>query len=231
MFSYYGSKSKVVDYYPPPKHGLIIEPFAGSARYALKYWDREVILNDKSEVITGIWRWLQECSVDDILRLPDLKKGDKLDAVKFDCQAQRWLMGFISGRGLYMPAATVSEWGETEITRAKKRIIANLHKIKHWKILDGCYSELPNVEATHFIDPPYKKGGHKYVCSSLDIDFEALAHWVDGLRGQVIVCENMRASWMDFKPLVKMQGSMRGSVEAIWSNEPTNYDNVQLAMF
>jgi len=33
MFSYYGSKSKIVDYYPPPKHKRIIEPFAGSARY------------------------------------------------------------------------------------------------------------------------------------------------------------------------------------------------------
>ena len=31
MFSYYGSKSKIVDYYPPPKHKKIIEPFAGSA--------------------------------------------------------------------------------------------------------------------------------------------------------------------------------------------------------
>ena len=30
MFSYYGSKGKIVDYYPPPKHKKIIEPFAGS---------------------------------------------------------------------------------------------------------------------------------------------------------------------------------------------------------
>ena len=51
MFSYYGSKSKVVDLYPRPKFDKIIEPFAGSARYALKYFDRDVLLVDKYEVI------------------------------------------------------------------------------------------------------------------------------------------------------------------------------------
>jgi site-specific DNA-adenine methylase len=35
MFSYYGSKSKIVKYYPCPAHDKIIEPFAGSARYSL----------------------------------------------------------------------------------------------------------------------------------------------------------------------------------------------------
>ena len=30
MFSYYGSKSKIVGYYPKPEHNKIIEPFAGS---------------------------------------------------------------------------------------------------------------------------------------------------------------------------------------------------------
>lgn len=51
MFSYYGSKSKVVDLYPSPKFGKIIEPFAGSARYSLKYFDRDVLLVDKDVFI------------------------------------------------------------------------------------------------------------------------------------------------------------------------------------
>lgn len=42
MFSYYGSKSKIVNYYPPPKENIIIEPFAGSARYSLKYFDNPI---------------------------------------------------------------------------------------------------------------------------------------------------------------------------------------------
>jgi len=45
MFSYYGSKSKIVDCYPAPRYDKIIEPFAGSARYSLKWWNREYALD------------------------------------------------------------------------------------------------------------------------------------------------------------------------------------------
>ena len=55
MWSYYGSKSKVVDLYPPPKFDKIIEPFAGSARYALKWFDRDILLVDKYPVIVDLW--------------------------------------------------------------------------------------------------------------------------------------------------------------------------------
>ncbi len=59
MWSYYGAKTSIVDYYPKPKFDKIIEPFAGTARYALKYFDRDVLLVDKYDVIVKIWRWLQ----------------------------------------------------------------------------------------------------------------------------------------------------------------------------
>lgn len=64
MWSYYGSKSKVVHLYPRPEYGKIIEPFAGSARYSLRYFDRDVLLVDKYEVVVRIWKWLQHCSPD-----------------------------------------------------------------------------------------------------------------------------------------------------------------------
>ena len=42
---YYGSKSKIVNKYPEPEYGKkIIEPFAGTAQYSLKYWDRDIVL-------------------------------------------------------------------------------------------------------------------------------------------------------------------------------------------
>ena len=59
MWSYYGSKTKLVDLYPPPKTDKIIEPFCGSAKYSLKYWDKQVLLIDKYSVIVDLWRWLQ----------------------------------------------------------------------------------------------------------------------------------------------------------------------------
>lgn len=37
MFSYYGSKSKIVSLYPKPRYNLVIEPFAGCAWYSLLY--------------------------------------------------------------------------------------------------------------------------------------------------------------------------------------------------
>ena len=92
MFSYYGSKSKVVDLYPSPKFGKIIEPFAGSARYSLKYFDREVILVDKYPVIVDLWKWLQQTSESDIMGLPNLENGQSLD--NFDLpKGAKYLIG------------------------------------------------------------------------------------------------------------------------------------------
>src|SRR3990167_9750884 len=106
MFSYYGSKSKIVDCYPKPKHRKIIEPFAGSARYSLKYFDREVLLVDKYEVIVRIWKYLQQCSVGDIKKLPEPTVGQKINRDDFDCIEQAWLMGFLVQQGVSSPMLT-----------------------------------------------------------------------------------------------------------------------------
>lgn len=71
MWSYYGSKSKIIDVYPPPEYDKIIEPFCGTARYALKYWDREVLLVDKYDVIVKIWHYLQQAGERDTFLTSD----------------------------------------------------------------------------------------------------------------------------------------------------------------
>lgn len=58
MWSYYGSKSKIIDYYPAPKFDKIIEPFAGSARYSLKFFDKNITLVDLSESVVNAWKYL-----------------------------------------------------------------------------------------------------------------------------------------------------------------------------
>ena len=78
MFSYYGSKSKIVGLYPPPKYSKIIEPFAGSARYSLKYFDRDILLIEKYEPLVKLWKWLQIATEKDIDNLPILKRGEKI---------------------------------------------------------------------------------------------------------------------------------------------------------
>ena len=228
MFSYYGSKSKIVDYYPPPKHKRIIEPFAGSARYSLKYWQNDVLLVDKYPVIVGIWNYLIQATKADILSLPDLKTGDNVDSFNLS-QEEKWLIGFCINGGSAQPKKTAKDyntWGE-----AKIRIADDVQKIKHWKAILGSYDELENEEATWFIDPPYQFGGHEYKCSNKNIDFAKLAEWCMSRNGQVIVCENTKADWLPFKPMVEMQGTMFRTTEAIWSNQRTNYDAVQQSLF
>ncbi len=130
MWSYYGAKTNVVDYYPAPKYGKIIEPFAGTARYSLKYFERDVLLVDKYEVVVKIWKWLQKCSPNDVLKLPRLKSGESLNDYNFDCEEEKWLLGFLVGFGLEAPRlkATSNRTHErpNHINYSLQRIAKNL---------------------------------------------------------------------------------------------------------
>lgn len=141
MFSYYGAKTKLVNMYPAPIHNTIVEPFAGSARYALKYWDKEVHLFDTSEIVVGIWDYLINASVKDIEALPEITThGEK--PPDYLCKEEKWLLGFAMNRGSSTPKNSCSGWcaRDNEIGRHKKRILANLDKIRHWKITLGDYT-------------------------------------------------------------------------------------------
>ena len=217
MFSYYGSKSKIVHLYPPPKHGLIIEPFAGSARYALRYFDREVLLIDKYPVIVEIWKYLQQASEKDILGLPKLQKQERIpDSLSV---IEKRLLGFMVVNAAAAPQSKVCSFEGINVERDLKRVANNLHKIRHWKIQLGTYLDAPSVEATWFIDPPYFKGGEHYVHSTKQLDFEQLSDWCKSRKGQTIVCENSAASWLPFNRLCRMHGSMKATTEVFWTNE------------
>lgn len=235
MFSYYGAKTNLIGLYPKPKHGKVIEPFAGSARYALKHFEKEVLLIDKYEVIVNIWRWLQKCSPHDILSLPrSLPAGTILADVSFDCEEARNLTAFVYGCGDYKPRTKLTE--RKTVDRPNhgnynlKRIASNLFKIKHWEIICGDYTEAPNTEASWFVDPPYQFGGQAYVMSSKKIDFNHLGQWCKERQGQVIVCENTKADWLPFLPVKSQRGSLFTTTEAIWTNTPTVYNNEQLKL-
>ena len=229
MFSYYGSKSKIVDYYPPPKHKRIIEPFAGSARYSLKYWQNDVLLVDKYPVIVEVWNYLKNASEADIKGLPKLDTGQTIDDYDLS-DIERKFMGFMVQDGTTGMRRTASYFAVKRMDEKFDFIIKNLHKIKHWEIKLGSYDELENIEATWFIDPPYEFGGHEYKCSNKNIDFNKLAEWCKERNGQAIVCENTKATWLPFKPMKEMQGTMFKTTEAIWSNIKTNYDNEQILL-
>lgn len=219
MFSYYGSKSKIIHLYPSPQYPKIIEPFAGSARYALKYWDRDVLLVDKYEVIVKVWHFLQAASPADILGLPDLKCGQIVpDTLS---EGERLLMGFLIAGGNATTRYKVASFDGIDVARDLKRIAKELPKIKHWEIRLGSYEEVPNQEATWFIDPPYQVGGHKYKFGNKGFDFCTLSQWSQSRQGQVIVCENTKADWLPFWPIGNLSGAYSKTTEAIWSNQVT----------
>lgn len=225
----------MVNFYPPPMFGKIIEPFAGSARYALKYYDRDVLLVDKYDVIIKIWKWLQLCSKDDILKLPRMKEGERVSDHKFDCEEAALLMGFLVGRSVESPRNKAT-WRATTarpngINYNLKKIANNLFKIKHWKIDLGDYADIPNQKATWYVDPPYEFGGYIYKESGRNIDYISLAEWCQSRSGQAIVCENTSGTWLPFVPMKSQRGSNRSTTEAIWSNYPTPFDFRQQEMF
>ena len=101
MFSYYGSKWRLAPEYPPSKHHLIIEPFAGSACYSL-YWGvaycnylfspPNVQLYDKNEKICMIWDYLINAKATEIKALPLLESDEQIPSHL--CDEARYLIGF-----------------------------------------------------------------------------------------------------------------------------------------
>lgn len=233
MFSYYGAKTNIVHLYPKPRYNKIIEPFAGSPRYSLRHFDNDITLVDKYDVVIKIWRWLQQATEKDVLDMPrKLDRTQTFDDFGFS-EGQRLFFSFISGCGdarpRNIPTARKTIDRPNHINYNLQRVAKNLFKIRHWKIIEGTYEQLPNEEATWFIDPPYQHGGYVYVENK--INFAHLSQWSMGRQGQVIVCENTKADWMDFKPVHKQRGSLKSTTEAIWCNHSTAYDHAPLKLF
>jgi len=234
MWSYYGSKSKLVKYYPSPKYNTIIEPFAGAAWYSVTHRKNNVILNEKYDVVYNIWNWLiNEAESEEFLEDIVFHRGDRIYNIVPDKRKEyQDLVGFMSYRGGASPFNKIGKWAcgsnnneNAEATDIHKRLVEisqKVKEIKHWKVIHGDYRDLHDTEATWYIDPPYQFGGEHYKESADNIDFLELAEWCKSRKGQVIVCENTKADWLPFEPLVKIYGSKKKSTEAIWLNDGFN---------
>jgi site-specific DNA-adenine methylase len=221
MFYYYGRKEKVFKYYSPPKYDTIIEPFAGSAVYSLKNYEKNIIILDKDERIINIWKYLKSATSQEILSLPLIIKGQSLNDTEFDnlTSVQKDLISFFSNPSSSQPKRSVGKfniWHE----KNRKRLSEDVNKIRHWEIILGDYRDIPNQKATWFIDPPYQgNGGKYYKHGNKDMNYDELREWITSREGQVIVCENSEAEWLDFKPLKNLQGQRRKTVEVVWETD------------
>lgn len=203
MFYYYGRKKQIAKHYPKAQFDTIVEPFAGAASYSLfgSNWQKEVILVEKDERVAAIWKWLiEDATPEAISRLPDLKVGEKSSEFLHIIHAAT-KMAF-KYKTIKVTPVLERNW---EIS--KRTMALNVHKVKHWKLIIGDYSEAPSVEATWFIDPPYRnEPGEGYQHSSKLIDYEKLAKWVKTRKGQLICCEGEYGDYLPFSPLLELFG-------------------------
>lgn len=212
FFTYFGGKYRAAPRYPAPRYRTIIEPFAGSAGYALRHPDKQVLLIEKNETLVGVWDYLIHVSAEEVRRLPDLRAGERTQDLKVSPEA-RALIGFWLNKGSAAPGKSPSAWMRAGThansfwgPRIRQRIAQQVEAIRHWRVQWGDYTEALDIPATWFVDPPYQKAGKDYRCSASDLDFAALGEWCLLRKGQVMVCENSGADWLPFQPFHTIKG-------------------------
>lgn len=230
FWRYYGGKYRAAPRYPRPMLDTIVEPFAGAAGYATRYAAHNVILIEKYQVIAEIWRYLIGVSASEILRIPaNVQHVDDLPL--WVPQPARDLIGWWLNAATVSPRKQLSVGrkrlaltgrkfeGWTEATRA--RVASQVDHIRHWQIIEGDYTNAPDIAATWFIDPPYNNRAGSYYVES-DVDYAKLARWCRGRSGQLIVCENEGATWLPFKYFATLKAGVngKGSREVAYTDSP-----------
>ena len=235
FFTFYGGKWRAAPHYPAPVHDTIVEPFAGSAGYALRYPDRNVVLVERDPVIAATWRYLLQVTPAEILALPDIGMDQTVEDLDV-CEEARLLIGWWLKGGARRPnrratgwmikstlpgyknGGAASWWG----ANIRERVASQLQHIRHWTLIEGNYVEAPSRAATWFIDPPYNNAaGAHYVFGRHQLDYPKVAEWCRARRGQVLVCEQIGATWLPFTPFRVIRTATncgaRVSQEAIWT--------------
>lgn len=224
FFSFYGSKWRVSNRYSAPRFNTIVEPFAGSAGYSLRHSNRKIILNDLDPVVYRIWRDLIRANADDVRSMPPNWEG----IISMDESGLRDMARFWLNKGASVPSNSPSSWmidgrwGTQFWGNSKRDLIASqVEAINHWEVTNLSYRDIDVDsigEATWFIDPPYQgAAGRSY--KQHKIDFSELADWCKSLRGQVIVCEQHGADWLDFMPFMNAKSRRGFSREVVWMND------------
>ena len=218
MFPYAGSKGRLARKYPAPTRGRVVEPFCGSARYSLLHRDRDVWVNDIDPLIYRIWRYIQQATVNEIKALPVLKAGESLDRHRWLSVEERALLGFAIGYSETSPRIVCTEWSDRKerCRRLKERLLDYQPYVRDWRITNLHYADLPDVDATWFVDPPYRHARvrYRYHCVA---DYDRLARWCRSRRGQVIVCEGAGADWLPFRHLAhQVTARVKRYEEMVW---------------
>ena len=248
LWSYAGGKWRGAKHYGPPRADELIEPFAGSACYAL-YWEHpRVSLYDVSPDVCDVWEWVLGCSEDDVRRIPDgfersedwaeLPDGPRqlvfwnvkyADARVF-ARLPDWYLLFCRTGERTGPLRKADAYADGRPRdnrsqrywgkRMKARLIAAKPLMKDWTIQLMHYGCIPQRRAHWFVDPPYQgECGKRYPYHH--IDYAHLGAWCRGLPGPVDVCERHGADWLPFEPLYVNHAAHSGKRvrEVVWRKE------------
>ena len=216
FFHYYGSKFNLAIRYPKPEHNVVVEAFAGSAGYSVRYAVKHSILFDADPIIIGVWNYLINADTKRILSLPDIKEC--VDEVPDLVEAERHLIGFWLNASVVSPCKRPSSWMRGGLKPnafwgpyIRQRIANQLDAIRGWKAINiDCLSvgnEDTHTPATWFVDPPYMDGGSHYRYNN--VDYKKLATWCNTRCGLVIVCERGLANWLPFTPIGYFKSTAR----------------------
>ena len=212
FFPYIGSKYTLAPRYGAPRYPVVIEPFCGSAAYAVRHNIKHAILIDKFYKICDLWGYLVAARPKDIMKLPiDFDRISQLDIP----DGAKYLIGFWISKGDAEPKDTRSAWARQyrydPICRVwneavRDRIAKQVDLIKEWEILWGDFQLAPDIEATWFVDPPYFDAGRRCY-NDWQIDYPKLERFCRTRLGQLIVCEGSDAPWFEFKHFANARGT------------------------
>jgi len=235
FFGFYGGKWRdATKHYPPPQHKTVVEPFAGSAGFSVRYAHLDIVICEADPIIASVWTYLTKVTPKEILSIPDIPLDKSVDELNLSQEAA-WLVGFWLNRGAAGPRKRPSKWMRDGIRpgsfwgdRVRHTIASQVELIRHWKVHNCSYEECPfDGPATWFVDPPYQNAGRYYTYGSERIDFVSLGEWCRSRDGQIIVCENEGANWLPFRDLADVKTTRAGqrSKEVIWTNEDQDVED------
>lgn len=226
-FAYYGAKHRLAPKYPAPIGPVVIEPFAGSAAYSMRYIEHldRVILVEKDPAVVELWHRVIGMTLEDLDALDaQLLLERTSDPLLAASGGSTSLHGTLSGRSRQITPRMRKSWPPV-----KRRIARALPHLAKVEIIHGSYDEAPDLEATYFVDPPYQpllddyrsdcQAGSAYRVGSEGLDYDHLSKWCQSRRGLVIVCEQEPASWLPFVRLAESQNAQNAQrTEVVWTS-------------
>lgn len=231
MFYYYGAKRVLAPHYPRPQFRTVVEPFAGSAQYAVRCLvegsaDR-AILTDLDPRVVEMWERLLSMTPNEVLSLPPLDVGAS------------------TSDPLQMVTSASNSWGSARRYTITERMASRWPLMLNWMAevlphlkgkvtvsLGDYTTSRQDGPATYFVDPPYQTAqlsgaesiggargkGYAKHCNSDSLDFAALGEWCRSLPGHVIAVDQIGADWLPFRPLKGHRSSVGTMhLEAIWT--------------